>query len=170
MTSVFLKQMTVSIALLKRYATDQILNEFAELLLQYDTVGIFGQMQSYSVAMNFQLELASLEKHVSSFIKLPDQEKFILSHGPETLVIIISAGGRYFQDFSSCFDYQQAKRPHLVLVTNNQKLKTSIPCDRIFAVPCEDNTASRPAMLQIFTNLVAMHYAKLLQQQKQAFL
>lgn len=165
MTDVYLDQMSRCVEQVRSYATVQILSELAGLLFQYNRIGIFGQMQSYSVAMNFQFELASLGKHVSSFIMMSQQEDFILDSGKEALVIIISSGGRYFQDFSRYFDYQSPNRPYLVLITNNQRLKKCVPYDKVYIVPCDSNTASQPASLQVFANLVVMHYSRLLNKQ-----
>lgn len=126
MTNTYLDQMVACIEKVRAYATDEVLGELADLLYHYDRIGIFGQMQSYSVAMNFQFELASLGKHVASFIMMSQQEDFILESGPESMAIIISSGGRYFQDFSRYFNYQSKDRPYLVLITNNQRLKKCI--------------------------------------------
>ena len=93
---------------------------------------------------------------------MSQQEDFILESGPEAMAIIISSGGRYFQDFSRYFDYQSKNRPYLVLITNNQRLKKCVPYDKVYIVPCDSNTASQPTSLQIFANLVAMHYSRLL--------
>ena len=162
MADAYLDQMSQCIQQVRAYASPDILSELAGLLFRYDKVGIFGQMQSYSVAMNFQFELASLGKHVASFIMMSQQEDFILESGPEAMAIIISSGGRYFQDFSRYFDYQSKNRPYLVLITNNQRLKKCVPYDKVYIVPCDSNTASQPTSLQIFANLVAMHYSRLL--------
>lgn len=165
MVDAYLDQMSQCIQKVRAYASTKILSELAGLLLRYDKVGIFGQMQSYSVAMNFQFELASLGKHVTSCVMMSQQEDFILESDKEAMVIIISSGGRYFQDFSRYFDYQSKNRPYLILITNNQRLKKCVPYDKVYIVPCDNNTASQPAALQIFTNLVAMHYSHMLSEQ-----
>lgn len=166
MARAYLDQMNRCIEQVRAYATTDILTELAGLLDRYDKIGIFGQMQSYSVAMNFQFELASLGKHVSSFIMMSQQEDFILDSGKEAMVIIISSGGRYFQDFSRYFDYQSKNRPYLVLITNNQRLKKCVPYDKVYIVPYDSNTASQPTSLQIFANLAVMHYSRLLSQRR----
>lgn len=158
----YLAHLTDCIEQVRAYATDAVLSELAQLLDRFDHIGIFGQMQSYSVAMNFQLELASLNKHVSSFIMMSHQEDFILESGPESMAIVISSSGQYFQDFSRYFDYHAKKRPYLVLITNNRRLKKCTPYDKVYVVPSANNAASQPISLQFFTNLVVMHYSRLL--------
>lgn len=162
MTNAYLDHTLECVQNVREYATDEVLDEFASLLMRYDKIGVFGQMQSYSVAMTFQFELASLGKHVSSFIMMSDQEDFILESDQNAMAIIISSGGQYFQDFSRYFDYSSKARPYLVLITNNDRLKKCQPYDKIYIVPCQNNTASRPMSLQLFTNLAAMHYSRLL--------
>lgn len=162
MTDAYLNHVLECVQNVREYATDEVLDEFASLLMRFDKIGVFGQMQSYSVAMTFQFELASLGKHVSSFIMMSDQEDFILESDQSTMAIIISCSGHYFQDFSRYFDYSSKTRPYLVLITNNNRLKKCPSYDKIFIVPCPNNTASRPLSLQLFTNLAAMRYSKLL--------
>ena len=166
MAGAYLDQMSRCIEQVRAYASTDLLTELVGLLDRYDKIGIFGQMQSYSVATNFQFELASLGKHVSSFIMMSQQEDFILDSGKEAMAIIISSGGRYFQDFSRYFDYQSKNRPYLVLITNNQRLKKCVPYDKVYIVPSDSNTASQPTSLQIFANLAVMHYSRLLSQRR----
>lgn len=123
------------------------------------------QVRAYATT-DILTELASLGKHVSSFIMMSQQEDFILDSGKEAMVIIISSGGRYFQDFSRYFDYQSKNRPYLVLITNNQRLKKCVPYDKVYIVPSDSNTASQPTSLQIFANLAVMHYSRLLSQRR----
>ena len=168
MTDAYLDQAIDCMMRAREYATPDVLKDFAGLLDRYEKIGIFGQMQSYSVALNFQFELASLGKYASCFTMMPEQEEFILSSGTDTLVIIISSGGKYFQDFSSHMNYAAKDRPFLVLITNNRRLQRCVPYDRVFVVPCANNTASRPLSLQLFTNLGVMHLSKLLDERRSA--
>lgn len=165
MAGAYLDQLEGCIRQVRAYATDEVLAGLAELLVRYERIGIFGQMHSYAVALNFQFEMAALGRYVSCFTMMPQQEDFILESGPETLVIVISSGGRYFQDFSRYFDYQTKNRPYLVLITNNQRLKKCVPYDKVYIVPSDSNTASQPASLQLFMNLAVMYYSRLLAEQ-----
>lgn len=166
MTDAFLDQTIDCMLKVREYATPEVLSSLAELLFSYDRIGIFGQMQSHSVALNFQYELASLGKYASCFSMMPEQEEFILGSGDDTLVVIVSSGGKYFQDFSSHFNYISKQRPYLVLITNNRRLTRCVPYDRVYVVPCTNNTASRPLSLQLFANLAVMHFSKLLETRK----
>lgn len=162
MTSEYLKQHLEMIEVVREYATDDILERFAKLLFNYDNIGIFGQMHAYPVALNFQMELSSYDKIVNCFNIMPEQEDFIQNSTSDTLVIVISSSGRYFQDFKTYFDYNKQDKPHLVLLTNNQRLIKCRPYDEIFIIPSVDNTASQPMSMQLFTNLITMHYGKIL--------
>lgn len=166
MTDAYLDDAIECLLGVREYATAEVLDELAGLLADNDAIGIFGQMQSHSVALNFQYELASLGKYASCFSMMPEQEEFVLSHGREALVIVVSSGGKYFQDFRSHFDYLSKDRPYFVLITNNKRLARCVPYDRVFIVPCENNTASRPLSLQLFTNLVVLHLSKMLEERR----
>lgn len=161
MTSEYLKQHLEMIDVVSKYATDDIIERFANLLFRYDNIGIFGQMHAYPVALNFQMELSSYDKVVNCFNIMPEQEDFIQNSASDTLIIVISSSGRYFQDFKTYFDYNKQDKPYLVLLTNNQRLKKCRPYNEIFIIPSDDNTASQPMSMQIFTNLTTMHYGKL---------
>lgn len=168
MTDAYLDQAIDCMLKVREAATPEVLGNLAELLASYDKIGIFGQMQSYSVALNFQFELASLGKYASCFSMMPEQEEFVMNAGKDTLVIVVSSGGKYFQDFSVHFDHLAADRPRLVLITNNRRLTRCVPYDQVFVVPCANNTASRPLSLQLFTNLAVMHLSKLLEERSLA--
>ena len=159
-----------SLSHISKYATDEVLEQFSKLLLKYENIGLCAQMHAYPIALNFQMELSSYDKIANCFNILPEQENFIQQCGSETLIIVISSSGRYFEDFQSYFDYTKQNRPYLVLVTNNQRLKASRPYDKIFIIPSDNNTASQPMSMQIFTNLVTMHFGKMLREKNENIL
>lgn len=157
--SLYLSQVTSTLTKVQQYASQEVLDRFIDILCRYNNIGIFGQMQSYAVALNFQSELSSFDKYAVCFPLLTEQENFILKSGSDTLVIVISCSARYFQDFEDSFE-GQSDRPHLVLLTNNPRVRICPPFDEVFIIPCGDDTASRPLAIQIFTNLVTMHLAR----------
>lgn len=151
-----------TVELLRKGISEKMVERLARLLMQYENVGIFGQMHAYAVALNFQMELSSYDKIAHCFSHFVEQEKYIVQNGADTLVIVVSSGGRYFQYFDEVFDPFAPNRPYLVLITNNNRLQNCRPYDEVFVIPSEGNSASRPISLQIFTNLVSMYYGKLL--------
>lgn len=144
----------------KDYATEEVLEHFTKILMKYNNIGIFGQMHAYPIALNFQMELSTFEKQSVCINMLTEQEKFILNNGKETLVIIISTSGHYFQDFEQYFDYQSKNNPYLVLLTNDTRLQVCSPYDEVFIIPSENNSISRPFSIQLFLNLVIMYLSK----------
>lgn len=170
MTHEYFRQHVEMLHVVREYATDKVLEQFSNLLLKYENIGLCAQMHAYPIALNFQMELSSYDKIANCFNILPEQESFIQQCGSETLIIVISSSGRYFEDFQSYFDYNKPNRPYLVLVTNNQRLKASRPYDKIFIIPSDNNTASQPMSMQIFTNLVTMHFGKMLREKNENIL
>lgn len=152
----FIKEEVNTLETVKNYCTKQRLDHFCDLILQHNEIASFGQTLSYSIAVYLQSELSSFEIPVVASALLPDQENYILSYGKESLVIIISSGGYYFQDYDNYIDVSQEK-PYIILLTNNSGLKNVPPYDEIYVIPSENNTISRPNSIKLFLSFAMMH-------------
>lgn len=142
------------------YANRERLDRLTDLIMEHEKIGVFGQMHSLPIAMNFQMELSTIERFASCPLMLPEQERYVMEAGEDTLVIVISSSGKYFEYYQSRPSFSSKRRPHLVLVTSNTSLRICPPYDEVFVVPCAENSASRPLGLQIFMNLVMMNVVR----------
>lgn len=153
----YLMQLSHTIEAVAAYATRERLDHISDLIMHYEKIGILGQMHSLPIAMNMQMELSTIERFASCPLIQPDQERYILEARADTLVIVISSTGKFFEYFQNRPNFTSSDRPHLVLITANVNLKVCPPYDEVYVVPCGDNAASRPIGTQIFTNLVVMN-------------
>lgn len=161
-THEYIDDLKQSICDVENNISQLMIQSLVQDLFNYHNIGVFGRMHSYAVALNFQCELGSCGKYVNAFSSISEQEEYILNADENTMVLIISSSGRYFEDFSKYMDFESKKKPYFVLITNNNRLRGLNPYNKVYVIPSKSNTASQPFSLMLFTNLVAAHYTKYL--------
>lgn len=156
----YLMQLRRTVEDVGRYATPERIDHLTDLIFDHEKIGIFGQMHSLPVAMHFQMELSTIERFANCYLMQPEQERYIMQAGSDTVIFVISCTGKYFEYFSERASFHSSNRPYLVLLTNNRQLKVCPPYDEVHIVPCEDNTAGKPFSLQLFIDLIMMNVVR----------
>ncbi|MCB2362346.1 MurR/RpiR family transcriptional regulator [Clostridium estertheticum] len=147
-----------------KFAEDNIkeedVNLLVEDLLKYRNIGIFGKLQSQSVAELFQSDLGLCRKIITAST-LPNNQKIFIKNATEnTLIIIVSSSGAYFRNYIELSKYPKNKKPKFYLITANEKMFNSNLYDKVIYLPSNKNYASQPRIIDLFLNIVAINYAK----------
>lgn len=146
----------------KNYINEVEIKSFVRDLINHKKVGVFGNLQSHAVAENFQMDLGLCRKIITSSALPENQKKYIQQADNETLIVIISCSGNYFRNQIDLTKYQKNNKPKFILITSIEKAKTNSLYDKIICIPSERNYASQPRTIDIFLNMVAISYAKLI--------
>lgn len=141
--------------------------ELAADIFHFKTVGIFGNVQSQTVAKMFQEDLGLSRKIVTAPLLPYNQQLFIQQADENTLIIVVSCSGRFFPDYIRKDEFTHGKRPKICLVTVQEKMIGNKVYDKVVCIPCENNYISRPRILDIFLNMVAIEYAHLVNENEQ---
>lgn len=156
-----------NLKLLSTSAMEENIKQLVKDIYQYKKVAAFGYMQSENIALNLQYDLQTNGKILFTCIKFVDQIEYI-NHGDEdTLIIIFSESGTYFDRvFQRTKPFKNtASKPKIYMITSNFNI--TIPyVDRYIRYHSRNDYASHPYPLAIISDLICIQYAKLLQEQQ----
>ena len=141
------------------------LEHLVEDIHAYKKVAAFGYMQSENVALNLQYDLQTNGKILFTCIKFIDQVDYINNADEETLIIIFSESGTYFDRvFQRTKPFKNLKmKPKIYMITSNFSI--SLPyIDAYVRYHSRNDFASHPYPLIIISDLICVQYTKILQE------
>lgn len=154
---------------LKNLYTDKLDSQITALvknIYQYKEVGVFGYMHSESIALNLQYDLQTNGKLIFTHIKFTNQKEFINNADENTLIIIFSESGSYFNRVyprTTPFTNQKNK-PKIVLITSN--LNATFPyVDEYITYSSRNDYASHPYSLMTIESMIALKYLEYIKSQ-----
>ena len=152
-----LKHMTVSSSL------DNEITSLVNDISTYKNVAAFGYMQSENVALNLQYDLQTSRKAIFTCIKFIDQVDYIEQADENTLIIIFSESGSYFDRvFQRKKPFKNLnKKPKICMITSNYTIEQPY-IDMYIRYHSRNDYASHPYPLMIIADLICIQYAKLI--------
>lgn len=147
----------------KKYIRQEDVDYLASMLLRYHNIGILGSLHSHAVSEYFQHDLGLFSKVISAPLLPENQQDFIINSDQNTLIIVVSCKGNYFNQLINKIKLTDDCYPHCILITNNSKMKDSNLYEKIIYIPCNENYAQQPRNIGYFLNLVVLEYAYLYQ-------
>ncbi|MEG0275814.1 MAG: MurR/RpiR family transcriptional regulator [Coprobacillus sp.] len=138
--------------------------DLANDIYKYKKVAAFGYMQSENIALNLQYDLQTNGKPLFTCIKFIDQVDYMNSADEDTLIIIFSESGTYFDRvFQRTKPFKDTKsKPKIYMVTSNASL--SIPyIDTYIRYQSRKDYASHPYPLMIISDLICIQYSHILE-------
>ena len=140
------------------------INTLVKDIAQYEKVAAFGYMQSENVALNLQYDLQTNGKILFTCIKFIDQVEYIQNADENTLIIIFSESGTYFDRvFQRSKPFKNLKtKPKICMITSN--FSYTLPYIDIYIhYHSRNDYASHPYPLMVISDLICVQYAQLLQ-------
>lgn len=130
-------------------------------LHHYKKVAAFGYMQSENIALHLQYDLQTSGKPVFTSIKFANQVEYIKEAGVDTLIIIFSDSGTYFDRvFSRTHPYKHTtKKPKICMITSNRDIRLSY-VDQYIYYNSRKDYASHPYPLMMIADMICIQYAK----------
>lgn len=141
----------------------QQINSLVKDIYNYQNIGAFGYMHSESIALNLQYDLQTNGKLIFTHIKFTNQIEFINNATKDTLIIIFSESGSYFNRLyprTTPF-HNQKNKPKIVLITSNQECNFPYVDEYIFYNSRKDY-ASHPYALITIESMIAFMYLEYL--------
>lgn len=124
-------------------------------------------MQSENIALNLQFDLQTSGKILFTCIKFINQVEYIQNADEETLIIIFSESGTYFDRvFQRSKPFKNLKvKPKIYMITSNFNI--SLPyVDEYIRYHSRKDYASHPYPLAVIADLICIQYAQLLQEKE----
>lgn len=155
----FFNDLFNSILTAKDTITKQSVYTLVSLIKEYNEIGIFGNLQSQTIAQKFQNDMGLSRKIITASLLPEHQKSYIKEANKNNLIIIVSFSGYYFRQFINLHYLPKDNKPYLVLLTCNDKMKGSKLYDQVICLSCPDNYASRAHIISFYLNMVAIEYA-----------
>lgn len=132
----------------------------------YKNVAAFGYMQSENVALNLQYDLQTSRKAIFTCIKFVDQANYIESADSDTLIIIFSESGSYFDRvFPRKKPFKNLHtKPKICMITSNYAIQY-LYIDMYIRYSSRNDYASHPYPLMVIADLICIQYAKLVEKE-----
>ena len=129
----------------------------------YEHVALFGPMKASSAAMSLQADLAALGKTTVSKIRLSRQWEYMSTAGKDTLIVIFSMTGVYF-DYNVPAGYRQDPDncPKVYFITSGIGRDLGKLYDEIIYFRSNRDVTSHPFQLEMIAGLITQCYVHLL--------
>lgn len=132
----------------------------AEEIRAYKRVAAFGLMKAESAALCLQSDLLMLGKSIYTNVSFPQQMDYIRTSGKDTLILLFSYTGAYFDYADDLRDDRPLFPPRIVLITGSRE-KAAPYIDRVVRFDSRQDQHGHPYQLQLVAGLIAQEYAKL---------
>ncbi len=128
----------------------------------YQRVAAFGLMKAESAAICLQSDLLMLGKNIYTNVSYPQQLEYIRSAGKDTLILLFSYTGAYFDYSDEQADEETLYPPQIVLITGSGE-KVPPYIDRVVRFESRQDQLGHPYQLQLVAGLIAQEYARLME-------
>lgn len=134
-------------------------------IYNYKEVASFGYLHSQNIALNLQYDLQTSGKIIYTCLKYTEQAEYIKNANKDTLIIIFSESGTYFDRvFNRTKPFKNLKnRPKIYLVTASKDIHYPY-IDNYIRCITHNDYSSRPYPFMIVADLLCIQYAKLIKE------
>lgn len=150
-----------SIDLVTRSISMRMLTLLCEDLIIYQNIAAFGLLKAETAALNLQSDLLMLGKKIYTHMSYAEQLQYIQSCGSDTLILIFSYTGSYFEYQRENIRWNEQNHPKIWMISG-RKPETTHYVDKILQFRSMQDQASHPYQLQYISSLIAQEYEKLL--------
>lgn len=151
-----------NLKILSQSHIDDDMNQLVKDIYKYKKIAAFGYMQSENVALNLQYDLQTTGKIIFTCIKFIDQVDYINHADEDTLIIIFSESGTYFDRvFQRTKPFKNLKtKPKIYMITSNFHI--TLPyVDGYIRYHSRRDFASHPYPLMVISDLICVEYSKI---------
>ena len=120
----------------------------------YQGVAAFGLLKAGAAAQNLQADLLLMGKIIETKIPFAQQAAYLSRAGKDTLIIIFSYSGIYFDTYFSRLPMPEEK-PRIVLVTGGKNIKRSRMVDDVITFESDLGQLTHPYQLLLVSSMIA---------------
>lgn len=133
-------------------------------IYKYKHVAAFGYMHSQNVALNMQFDLQTSGKMIFTRIKFSDQIEYICNSKENTLIIIFSDTGTYFDRlFPRSHPFKDKNKPKIVMITSN--FDSQLPyVDQYIRYHSRHDYSGHPHPSAIISDIICIEYSHYIQE------
>ena len=155
------KKVKHSIDLVTKTLLTQRLQELCRDLRQYEKVALFGLLKAESAAIHLQGDLWMLGKHVYTNVSYDQQIEYIRQAGNDSLILIFSYTGAYFDYQKENLFKSREKRelPRIWMISGRRKVFPEYVARTLDFQSLQDQ-AGHPYQLLYVAGLIAQEYGR----------
>ncbi len=151
---------------LKRNLNLEKIKKLAQYLNEYKKVAAFGALFSEYAALDLQAKLAYNRKFIFTNLDDVKQDNFIKNSKEDTLIILYSNSGRYFEkyqtsEFQTNKDFSNVKAK-IILITSNKKFENHPKVDLCIYFSHTSKIQTHSILYTIINDIITMEYRKFL--------
>ncbi|MHC5229201.1 MurR/RpiR family transcriptional regulator [Enterococcus sp. LJL99] len=151
-----------SIAEVSKSIAEEKVTQLIEDMESYNKVAAFGLMKAETAALILQSDLLTCNKQVYTNLSYKEQMDYIENSAQDTLIIIFTYTGSYF-DYSTKRSFLKKKnRPKIWLISGSKKNVPDYVSDCIYFSSQQDHI-SHPYQLDFVATILAKEYAKIIE-------
>lgn len=139
---------------------DKDIKQLVRDIHQYQKIAAFGYLQSENVAMDLQYDLQTNRKIIFTRLKFKEQVEYIQQADENTLLIIFSHSGTYFERvFQRMKPFKNLKhKPKICMITSNPTI--CLPyIDHYIRYSSRNDYAAHPFPMMVIARLICLQYA-----------
>lgn len=145
------------ISVFKESLDKEILHALVDDIHTYNKVNLMGHMQSANITFTLQQDLRPLNKFVECFHEMTQQKEALLHANSDTLIIVFSATGSFFNSTLKRERFMQHNQSKIYMITTSLVRKPAY-IDTVIQLDQDYNYATSTVLMQIYANLIAIGY------------
>ena len=142
-----------------RSVDPNLIAELCEDIHQSGNVAAFGLLKAAAAAIDLQSDLLMLGRQIYTNISYPQQLEYISSASKDSLIILFSYTGSYFEYADLKLPASPGKRPKIWMISGKD-VKAPAFVDRLLVFRSDHSQLGHPYQLQFLGSLIAQEYAK----------
>lgn len=149
-----------SIDMVTKSISTRMLTILCEDLAAYPNIAAFGLLKAETAALNLQSDLLMLGRKIDTHMSYAEQLQYIQSCGSDTLILIFSYTGSYFEYQKEKLKWDEKNHPKIWMIAGKKPEKNPY-VDKVLEFRSMQDQSSHPYQLQYTASLIAQEYARL---------
>ena len=148
-----------SLEMVKRSLDMRKVRQLCKEISKYKRVAAFGLLKAEAAAVDLQCDLLMQGKQIFTNVSYPQQMEYVLSAGPEDLILIFSYTGAYFEYQDLRGLTEKLKAPRIWMIAGEKKEYPSFINETILFESAHSQIG-HPYQLQAVASVIAQEYNK----------
>ncbi len=157
-TDSFLETSIAYLQYLRKTIDQPVLSQLVQDIHDYPNVAAFGHMQSGNVAFSLQHDLSACKKLILCSQVIVDQKEYLKTAGKDTLLIVFTVRGRFFERTSEGLILEGRNRPKIYVITTQNSVQQPSFVDKTIVLAPNYDYANAILMSQTYASLIALNY------------
>lgn len=135
-----------------------VLSQLVQDIHDYPKVAAFGNMQSGNIAFSLQHDLSVCKKLILCSQVVVDQKEYLKNAGKDTLLIVFTVRGRFFERVSEGLLLDERNCPKIYVITTQNSTQQPSFVDKTITLAPNHDYVNAILLSQTYASLIALNY------------